>query len=263
MHGLKPHDKGVNIDWGKTSTDYAVYRLGPPQLFYDCLRAFDIGLEGQRILDLGTGTGVLARQFAKQGGKVSGIDISGAQIQAACGLARHQKLDITFDVASAETVPYPDNVFDVITANQCWLYFDAEKAIAEVKRLLSERGALVTSHFSWLPRQDEIARISEQLVLKYNPAWSAGNWSGEIPNCPDWAVQDFDVAAMFFFDVDVPFTRESWRGRIRACRGVGASLNPDQVARFDAEHDELLKQMAGDEFTVSHRVDAHIFRPKD
>jgi len=39
---------------------------------------------------------------------------------------------------------------------------------------------------------------------------------------------------MFWFDVDVPFSRTGWRGRMRACRGVGAALAPAEVAAFDA-----------------------------
>ncbi len=262
MHGINPHDEGVNIDWGKTSADYATYRRGPPPRFYACLTAFDIGLAGQNILDLGTGTGVLARQFASQGAAVVGVDISEGQIDVAKELAKRAELDIEFNVAGAEAVPYPDNSFDVITANQCWLYFDVQKAIAEVKRLLRKDGVLVTSHFSWLPREDAIACASEKLVLKHNPVWSAGDWSGKIPNCPDWAKQDFNIVGMFYFDTPVLYTRESWRGRIRACRGVGAGLNPDQVKQFDREHKQLLREIADDEFSVLHRVDAHILQLK-
>jgi hypothetical protein len=64
---------------------------------------------------------------------------------------------------------------------------------------------------------------------------------------------------VFFYDVDVPFTRESWRGRIRACRGVGAALTVEQVAAFDRGHEELLQRIAGNTFTITHRIDAAIF----
>jgi hypothetical protein len=66
---------------------------------------------------------------------------------------------------------------------------------------------------------------------------------------------------MFWFDEAVPFTRESWRGRIRACRGIGASLSDDEVKAFDAAHDELLSRIAPERFTVLHRVDAHLLEP--
>ncbi|MFG0296977.1 MAG: class I SAM-dependent methyltransferase, partial [Maioricimonas sp. JB045] len=66
-------DAGNSVDWGRTSADYAVHRPGPPPSFFSRLAALGVGLEGQKILDLGTGTGVLARQFARQGAKVHGV----------------------------------------------------------------------------------------------------------------------------------------------------------------------------------------------
>lgn len=97
--------------------------------------------------------------------------------------------------------------------------------------------------------------------MKHNPKWSAGDFSGEVPVMRQWAEGHFHLHAMFVFDEAMPFTRESWRGRIRACRAVGATLAPEQVEAFDREHDALLRRIAGDTFSVLHRIDAHIFRP--
>lgn len=258
MHGLGTIDHGKTIDWGQTSCDYAIYRSGPPVRFFDCLGTFDIGLKDQNLLDLGTGTGVLARQFSRQGAIVCGIDISEPQVVEANRLARQQGLNTEFLVASAENIPYPDDTFDAVTANLCWLYFDPRRAIPEVKRVLKKDGVLVTSHFCWLPRLDAIARATEQLVLEFNPSWSAADFAGEIPNSPPWAKNHFDTRAMFYFDEDIPFTRESWCGRIRACRGVGASLDRKDVARFDQAHLAMLKEIAPERFTIRHRIDAHV-----
>jgi len=263
MHGLPSHDGKNVIDWGKTSGDYSTYRPGPPPSFYDRLASLGIGLPDQSILDLGTGTGVLARQFARQGANVSGIDTSEQQVLAARQLATEEGLDVDFRVGRVESLPWTGPSFDVATANQAWLYFNAGDTIRELRRVLNPGGRLVTAHFSWLPRLDDIARQTETLVLEFNPDWSAADWSGIVPHCPQWAEPIFDVRAMFFYDEPILFTRDAWRGRIRACRGVGASLPPDKVANFDAAHDELLKRIAADTFTVLHRIDAHIFQFKD
>ncbi|MGE0527955.1 MAG: class I SAM-dependent methyltransferase [Bdellovibrionales bacterium] len=261
MHEIPPHDPGRVIDWGKTSEDYAKFRPGPPESFYRRLAALDIGLPGQRLLDLGTGTGVLARTFAKRGVQISATDISDEQIRVAKELAAGADQTIDFRVAAAENQPYSDHGFDVITANQCWLYFDKARIIPEVKRLLRSEGLLVTSHLSWLPREDEIARATESLVLKFNPQWTAGNFSGVIPPFPHWAEKHFRLRAMFYYDEQIPFTIETWRGRIRACRGIGASLTPEEVQLFDEAHEKMLRELVGERFTVLHRMDAHVFEP--
>jgi SAM-dependent methyltransferase len=262
MHGLPKHDGPNVIDWGKTSSDYSTYRPGPPPSFYQRLAALGVGLPKQAILDLGTGTGVLARQFAEQGAIVSGIDISEEQILAAARLAAEESLEINFLVGCAEELTFADSTFDVVTANQSWLYFDKSKVIPELYRVLKPNGWLVTSHFCWLPRLDPIAKRTEELVLSFNPNWSAADWSGVIPACPKAMEPFFGVRAMFYYDEPVVFTREAWRGRIRACRGVGASLPPGKVSEFDAAHEDLLKRIAPETFTVLHRIDAHIFEFK-
>ena len=65
---------------------------------------------------------------------------------------------------------------------------------------------------------------------------------------------------MVVFDEAVPFTRESWRGRFRACRGVGATLSDEAVERFDREHDAQLRATTEEHFSVLHRIDAHLLR---
>lgn len=251
----------MTIDWGKTSVEYAKYRPGPPLSFYEKLWQLGVGKQGQSILDLGTGTGVLARQFAKQGCDVTGTDVSDEQVKMAETLANMENLSVVFKVIPTEEISFPHKKFDAITANQCFLYFDKKRTIPLIKDHLKNDGVLVTSHFSWLPLQDKIAYASEQLILKHNPNWTAHSFSGVIPQVPYGLENDFLVKECFFYDEPIEFTREEWRGRIRACRGIGAALNPDQVTEFDIEHDEMLRGIAGDKFTILHRIDAHIMSP--
>jgi SAM-dependent methyltransferase len=255
-------DRGRDIDWGRTSADYALYRPGPPPSFFARLAALGVGLPGQRILDLATGTGVLAREFARRGTIVAGIDIAEGQLAMARELAAADGLAIDFRLAPAEATPFIDGAFDCLTANQCWLYFDKARAIAEAQRLLAAGGLLVTSHFSWLPLLDPVARASEALILKHNADWTGAGWAAEISAMPRWAEADFRLRAMFWYDEAIAFTRETWRGRIRANRAIGATLSAEAVAAFDAEHDTLLRGIAGENFTVLHRLDAHLLEFK-
>ncbi|MBR3142431.1 MAG: class I SAM-dependent methyltransferase, partial [Clostridiales bacterium] len=61
----------------------------------------------------------------------------------------------------------------------------------------------------------------------------------------------------------VPFTKESWHGRMFACRGVGASLSPEEIAKWDAEHRALLDAIAPESFEVLHYAAVTVLRKKD
>ena len=256
---LKHIDNEQEFDWGRASPDYAKYRSGYPESFYEVLAALGIGKPGQRILDLGTGTGVLARAFAKRGALVTGVDISANQIAEAKALAAQEGLDISFRVCAAEDIAFPDASFEVISAGQSWLYFDAAVMIPKVLRLLVADGSLALTHLAWLPHKDSIAKKTEELVLQYNPGWTAAGYKGTIPPVFPWAKEDFDLRTFHVLTAPVPFTRDTWRGRIRACRGIGASLAAEEVERFDAEHSRLLATIAPDEFTVLHQMSIHVY----
>jgi SAM-dependent methyltransferase len=263
--GLDQHfsdDGGRQIEWGRTSSDYADHRPNYPDEFYQLLAGRGIGVPGQQILDLGTGVGFLAQKFAEQGAEVIGIDIDAGQLAVARQRARAAGVSVDYRQAPAEETGLQDASFDVVSASQCWLYFDLERASREVIRLLKPSGRLLTAHLCWLPREDEIAHRSEQLVLQYNPQWTGAGFSGEVSR--HWPKMEvfFEVADFFVFDAQIPFTRESWRGRFRACRGVGASLSPEEVIAFDRDHAALLENTVKEPFSVLHRIDCHILRPR-
>jgi SAM-dependent methyltransferase len=263
--GFEKHfgnDGGRQIEWGRTSDDYAKYRPNYPAEFYARLKECGIGLRGQRILDLGTGVGFLAQEFAAQEATVVGIDIDVGQIEVARERARQANVEVEYHVAPAEQTGLAAGSFDVITASQCWLYFDQKQACAEVIRLLRPGGRLTTCHLCWLPLVDETTRLTEELVRKYSPQWTGGGFDGHVPREQPWMKPSFEVVDFFVFDAAIPFTHDSWRGRFRACRGIGAALEPEAVTAFDQELAKLLEEITPPNFTVVHRIDCHILLPR-
>lgn len=140
MRSDREIDAGRPVDWGRIADEYDRYRPGPPDSFYESLRASGVGLSGQRFLDLGTGTGAMARRFAASGCRVVGVDIS----------------------------------------------------LPSLVQAMQEQSA---------PREV----------------------------------------------------------RMRALRGIGASLPSAQVEGFDRDHDVLLRRIAPERFPLTHRIDAHVF----
>ena len=69
-------DGGKAFDWGKTSYDYAKFRDVYPKEFYDKIVDRKLCIKGQRVLDIGTGTGVIPRNMYSYGAKWTGTDIS-------------------------------------------------------------------------------------------------------------------------------------------------------------------------------------------
>ncbi|MGN0687164.1 MAG: class I SAM-dependent methyltransferase [Oscillospiraceae bacterium] len=244
-------DGGRPFDWGRASEDYSKYRDIYPPEFYKKLISFGLFERGSDVLDIGTGTGVLPRALYHTGASFTGTDVSPEQIAQAKRLCAEKGMDISFAVGAAEERLFPDNSFDTITACQCYWYFDHEKAANALNAQLKPGGRLALIVMNWLPFEDEIAAESEKLVLKYNPSWNGCGFKRELITPPHEYSRFFTTELMVQFDLSVPFTGESWHGRMKACRGVGASLNAADYAAFDKEHYEMLKKYP-ESFNILH-----------
>lgn len=245
-------DAGKAFDWGKTSAHYARYRDIYPALFYEKIAARGLCVKGQKVLDLGTGTGVLPRHMYPYGADWTGTDISDNQIRYAEQLSAAGGMDIAYRVAAAEDLAFPDNTFDVITACQCFWYFDHEQVAPRLSAMLKPDGRLLILYMAWLPFEDRIAGASEELVLQYSPGWSGAGETQKPIAIPRIVRAYFEMVGHEEYRLAVPFTRESWHGRMRACRGVGASLSDTELAAWDQEHRALLDRIAPAEFEVLH-----------
>ena len=251
-----------NIDFGHTAKDYVTYRVGFPDSLYERIAEFGIGVTDQNIVDLGTGTGTLARGFASRGCQVIGIDPSEDMLKQARDLENEIGEKVEYKIGTAENTSLPSNSADVVTAGQCWHWFDRPSAAREARRLLRPGGKIAIIHYDWLPLNGNVVDLTEELIQKHNPEWNMGGGNGLYPQWQqDLGEAGYEEFHSFSYDEQASYTPEAWRGRIRASAGVGASLSPEQVEVFDNELSLLLSEKFPLEIMqVPHRVFAVIAR---
>ncbi len=247
-------DGGNAFDWGRASEHYAMFRDIYPDRFYEKLIEMGLCVKGQCVLDIGTGTGVLPRNLFKYGAEFTGADISENQITQARRLSAEAGMDISYIVSSAENLDFSDHSFDTVTACQCYEYFDKGIVFPKIHNILKDSGHFCILFMAWLVEESEIAANAERLVLKYSPAWSAHSLKRFTYHLPEEANNLFEVEHSFVYDIAVRFTRESWHGRMKTCRGIEASsLSKKEIAEWEKEHWKYL-QTVPETFDILHFV---------
>jgi ubiquinone/menaquinone biosynthesis C-methylase UbiE len=108
---------------------------------------------GEKVLDVGCGTGTLAIEVARSVGKaglVVGIDPSTQQIAWASSKAARRNLPVQFQIGVIEQLPFPDQTFDVVLSSLMMHHLPAplkRQGLAEISRVLKPGGRLVIADF--------------------------------------------------------------------------------------------------------------------
>lgn len=237
-------------DFGKAASDYAKHRQGFPQRLFDW-----IGPVEGAVLDLGTGTGLMARELARRGGLVTALDTSGDMIASATAAAHEAGLNISHIQARAEETGLT-GPFDMISAGTCWHWLDRTKAAAEALRLLRPGGQLVIAHLDWLRRPGNVIDLTLETIHRWNPPPADRKWTFQYPDwlfdLTDAGFSDYEVTA---FPASLSYTHDAWVGRIVASAQIGPALPPDRVAAFREEfRAHLTDRFPVEPMAVDHRV---------
>jgi SAM-dependent methyltransferase len=131
------------VDWGQGRYERAAAELAPVA---EAVVARAALAPGERVLDLGCGTGNVALLAARAGVVVTGVDPAQRLVE----VARERVPAATFVVGSAEDLPFDDAAFDVVISVFGVVFAaDADAALSELVRVLAPGGrALITA---WLP----------------------------------------------------------------------------------------------------------------
>lgn len=127
---------------------------------------------GERVLDIACGTGVVARLAAERvgdSGSVAGLDVNAGMLAVARVSMPPRARPIRWYESSAEAMPLPDASFDVVLC-QLGLQFMADKpsALREMRRVVASGGRILIS----VPTPTAFFEVLETALTRHVPAAS-------------------------------------------------------------------------------------------
>jgi SAM-dependent methyltransferase len=108
------------------------------------------------MLDIACGTGVVAREAARRNvtAQVSGLDMNPQMVEVAAARSEDEGLPIAWHVGKADTLPFEDRSFDLVTIQQAFQFFpDKPAALAEIRRVLRPGGTFALNIWASHDRQ--------------------------------------------------------------------------------------------------------------
>ncbi len=232
---------------------------------------------GERVLDVGTGTGIVARLAAPNVGStgiVTGLDTSADMLSVARAMAAEEGLSIEWQEGRAEALPYPDESFNLVLSQFALMFFaDRAGALSEMRRVLTPGGRVALSVFQGIDhhpfyqaldhaieRHLGMSAVGEIFALGDAEALRASLTRAGFRNA---AVEPFPITARFpnpnaflagEIDVDT--------AAIPAMQGLDPDARRDLTAAIEADMAETLRTVTdGDhvQLTVHARI-AHARR---
>ncbi len=168
-------DQKARDSWAKDEIDWGMFS-GPES---DLNTLGDV--DGKDVIELGCGTAYFGAWLAKRGARVTGVDVTPAQLETARRLQQETGLNMEFIEASAEDVPIADASFDLaISEYGASIWCDPELWVAEAARLLRPGGRLVflcNSTLSILCSPDE--GLVEERLTRSQFELGRFEWPGE------------------------------------------------------------------------------------
>lgn len=193
---MSSHDDGVVLEknakvadmWSSGGRDYDAISRGVEEGIRHCALRL-APQKDEQILDIATGTGLTARNIARSGAKVTGVDIAQGLLNAAREIADEEGLSVDWQLGDAENLPFADASFDAAVSTFGIMFAsNQEAAINELARVVRPGGRIAI--VAWLP--ESTAVNLRQVVAPFmppppqtaSPPPSPFNWGD-----PEWIQQ--------------------------------------------------------------------------
>ena len=261
MNESTPSTPVINpkLNWDLCAQDYQLHKPRQPDSYFDILSSMGLVFNNHSVLDLGTGPGLLACEFARRGARVKGIDSSAEQIKQARIRANTIGVQAEFWTGNTEDLPDLGERIDIAVANMSWPYFDEARVLDRLLPQLSDHGALVVSKLRWLP-SGPVGAMTKSFL----------HGEGIERNYPepglDRAYKRFvadprmDLEALIVYKEKIPFTLSSWIGRHKASKFWLRHVPSDRAKVLEDKFIAALADAGYVQFDIEHLIIIQVFR---
>ena len=133
--------------WDKNAGRYDRFMRKDRAVYDEMYKLIRPVVKAKTVLELATGTGLIAKQIVNAAAHIEATDASAEMIAEAKRDNRSAKLH--FSVQDMFRLPYADKSFDVvIVSNALHIVPQPEKALDEIRRVLKDEGALIAPTFT-------------------------------------------------------------------------------------------------------------------
>ena len=165
--------------------EYERYRPGYPAALFDLVASRLELTDAPTVVDLGAGTGKVARAAAARGWRVTAVDPGAPMLAVLRERAAAEGVDIETVEAAAEETGLPAAAFDAALAGEAYHWFDAPKALAEMARIVRPGGGIA---FFWNvvdAERSPLVAAERDLVAEYGIDGSDARKPGALPETRD------------------------------------------------------------------------------
>ncbi|MGP3912763.1 class I SAM-dependent methyltransferase [Nonomuraea sp. 10N515B] len=152
----------------------------PDEMYRAVSELTGVDLDGATTVDVGAGTGILTRALRARGSHVIAVDPGAEMLAKLMSRSANGTPAVAAVQGDGNALPLADGVADLVAYGQSWHWLDPVVSIAEARRVLRRRGAIVgcwnfhhAAQADWLAAYE--ARLAEEVPAYWGPAveeWS-------------------------------------------------------------------------------------------
>lgn len=164
---MKKQTNKLKNTFNKIPADYDKYRLNYPDQVYKTILKYCPLSPTDKILEIGIGSGLATKQFARLGNKITAIDLSPELIKIARKKLKNSNSTIKFIARPYENAKLPENYFRLVYAGQAFHWIDPDIRLKKTHKLLTENGCLAVFWNMHNYKKPGTGKDTKKLFIRY------------------------------------------------------------------------------------------------